>query len=262
MGRPACDEHARTAGSVHPGGRAARFTELAQHRLDLLLRGAAKNPVDAAPPPPLGGDVRPGKVAPTVEPAVPFLPGRRYTYRTVGLLSQAEKHARPTVSSTSSATRTAFNDGNKVSDLFGNNHAGARRQTLGLPVLHQRLRARQTLARTVHHHSPTARPSACVSTCASPRAISITLPAGTFDSYRIDPWQRPRQRRATRAQRLGRPEQMRGLLAMESVVRKSGRVVSAERVGLTEHVAGVSPAPARAIATEPVDKPPLSPLAY
>jgi hypothetical protein len=242
-----------------------KFAELAQHRLDLLLRERGEKPVDAAPPPPLGPEMCvPGKVAPYGGPAVPFLPGERYTYRTVDLLSQAEKTRTTDRVLDIVGDEVRFNDGNKVSDLFGNNVRApdGKRWTpyqffINDYALGKRWRAQFIITQP---------DGATVGVRFDLRVAArerITLPAGTFDSYRIE----ARGSDLASGAQLERsawvaPERMRGLLAMESVVRKSGTVVSAERVELTEHVAGESPAPARAMATEPVDKPPLSPLAY
>jgi hypothetical protein len=164
-----------------------KFAELAQHRLDLLLRERGEKPVDAAPPPPLGPEMCvPGKVAPYGGPAVP-LPARRalhLSHRRSSVTGR-EKHARPTVSSTSSATRCASMTATRVSDLFGNNVRAPDGKTLdALPVLHQRLRARQTLARAVHHHParrrdrrrafrPARRPRASASPCPPAHSTAI-----------------------------------------------------------------------------------------
>jgi hypothetical protein len=157
-----------------------------------------------------------------------------------------------------------FNDGNKVSDLFGNNVRApdGKRWTPYQFFIND-----YALGKRWHAQFIITQPDgATVGVRFDLRVAArerITLPAGTFDSYRIE----ARGSDLASGAQLERsawvaPERMRGLLAMESVVRKSGTVVSAERVELTEHVAGESPAPARAMATEPVDKPPPSPLAY
>ena len=146
-----------------------KFAELAQHRLDLLLRERGEKPVDAAPPPPLSPEMCvPGKVAPYGGPAVPFLPGERYTYRTVDLLSQAEKTRTTDRVLDIVGDEVRFNDGNKVSDLFGNN--------VRAPDGKRWTPYQYAGAHSSSSPSPTARPSACVSTCASPRASASPCP--------------------------------------------------------------------------------------
>lgn len=223
-----------------------KFAELAQHRLDLVLRERGEKPVQAAPAPPLGPEMcLPGKATAYGE-AVAFRPGERYTYRTVDLLSQAEtKRSTDTVIEIV-GDEVRYNDGNKVTDLFGNNVRApdGKRWTPYQFFINDYALGKRWPAQFVITQPDGSTVGVRFELRVAARE-RITLPAGTFDSYRIE----ARGADLSSGAHLERtawvaPDRMRGLLAMDSLVRKGGAVVSGERVELTDYVAaGVSPLP-------------------
>ena len=221
-----------------------KFAELAQHRLDLLLRQAGEKPVQAAPPPPLGPEmcapVAAGKAIPYSGQTASFRPGERYTYRTVDLVTQAESAGRTDTVLRIVGDEVLYNDGSKVSDLFGNN-VRAPDGTRWTP--YQFFIADYALGKRWPAQFIITRPDgARVGVRFELRVAArerITLPAGTFDSYRIE----ARGTDLASGAQLERtawvaPERMRGFLVMENLVRKGGAVVSGERIELTEFAAG------------------------
>ncbi|SBT03634.1 Peptidase C14 caspase catalytic subunit p20 [Candidatus Accumulibacter aalborgensis] len=225
-----------------------KFAELAQYRLDLVLRKRGEKPVHAAPPPPLGPEMcvpiaADGKASPYSGQTASFRPGERYTYRTVDLLAQTE-----TARSTDTVLRIVgdevlYNDGSKVSDLFGNNVRapdGKRWTPYQFFINDYALGKRWPTQFIITQPDGTT-----VGVRFEVRVAGrerITLPAGTFDSYRIE----ARGFDLASGAQLERtawvaPERLRGVLAMESLSRKGGTVVSGERVELTDYAAGVPP---------------------
>ncbi|KFB76871.1 MULTISPECIES: caspase family protein [Candidatus Accumulibacter] len=224
-----------------------KFAELAQHRLDAVLRERGEKPVQAAPPPPLGPEMcvpgaADGKAASYSGKVVSFRPGERYTYRTVDLVSQTE-----TARSTDTVLRIAgdevlYNDGSKVSDLFGNN-VRAPDGTSWTPYqffINDYALGKRWPAQFIVTRADGTKANVRFELRVAARE-RITLPAGTFDSYRIE----------ARGVDLGRgvqldrtawvaPERMRGFLAMENLVRKGGSVIGGERIELADYAAGAA----------------------
>ena len=163
--------------------------------------------------------------------------------RQVDLLAQTE-----TARSTDTVLRIVgdevlYNDGSKVSDLFGNNVRapdGKRWTPYQFFINDYALGKRWPTQFIITQPDGTT-----VGVRFEVRVAGrerITLPAGTFDSYRIE----ARGFDLASGAQLERtawvaPERLRGVLAMESLSRKGGTVVSGERVELTDYAAGVPP---------------------
>lgn len=223
-----------------------KFAELAQYRLDLALRERGEKPVHAAPPPPLGPEMcvpnsGDGKGSAYSGETVSFRPGERYTYRTVDLLSQTE-----TARSTDTVLRVVgdevlYNDGSKVSDLFGNNVRApdGKRWTPYQFFINDYALGKRWPAQFIVTQPDGSKTSVRFDLRVAGRE-RITLPAGTFDSYRIE----ARGFDLASGAQLERtawvaPERLRGFLAMEILARKGGTVVSGERIELTDYAASV-----------------------
>lgn len=233
-----------------------KFSELAQHRLDQILRARGERPVQtrsASAPPDLcvpGSTV--GKLATYSGPSVPFRMGETYHYRTVDLASKAEKERHTDRVVRIVGDEVFFNDGNQVTDLFGNSVRapdGTRWTPYQFFINDYALGKRWPAQFLVTQPDGTR-----VGVRFDLRVVSrerITVPAGTFDVFRIE----ARGTNLAGGTELERtawvaPDRMRGFLAMENVVRKGGRVVSGERVELVDHQPSDTVAPADA--TPPV----------
>jgi hypothetical protein len=211
-----------------PGGK---FAELAQFRLDQLLRARGERAVTAAPPPPscAAGDG---------QPAVPFRIGERYRYRTSNLLTGTETGRSDDQVTAIADGEVRFGDGRKVVDLFGNNVRApdGRRWTPYQFFIDDYALGKRWPAQFI----VTLADGRQVSTAFDLRVAArerITIPAGTFDALRIE----------ARGVDLGdgvvqernawvAPGRMRGYLAMETLTRRRGQLVSGERIELQEYL--------------------------
>ncbi len=239
-----------------------KFAELAQHRLDLVLRAKGEKPVHAAAPPPLGPEMCTPTTAGTAVSAsysgqgVGFQPGERYSYRTLDLLTRSETGRTTDAVLKVVGDEVYYNDGNKVTDLFGNS-VRAPDGTRWTPYQF-----------FIHDYALGKRwPAQFIVTQANGKASTlrfelrvaarerITLPAGTFDSYRIEARGNDLAG-GTRFERTAwvAPERMRGFLAMENVVRRDGAIVSGERIELVDY-AGAAATPASAAVPPVAEKP-------
>ncbi|WP_300449742.1 caspase family protein [Accumulibacter sp.] len=233
-----------------------KFAELAQHRLDLVLRQRGEKPVQAAPPPPLGPEMcvaaGEGRTASYSGQALPFRPGERYAYRHIDLLRQTE-----TARSRDTVLRIVGDevhyDGGKVTDLFGNQVRapdGTRWTPYQFFINDYALGKRWPAQFIVSQ--PDGRQVSIRFELRVAARERITLPAGTFDSYRIE----ARGVDLASGAQLERtawvaPERLRGFLAMENTVRKGGTLLSGERIELTEYAAGAAPAATPAVPGQP-----------
>lgn len=214
-----------------------KFSELAQFRLDQLLHARGEKPVEsrrgqteACPPPAAVAATPPG-------PPVPFRVGERYDYRTVDLLSHREKGHRQDTVTKVTADEVHFGEGGKVTDMFGNDvRAPDGRHWTPYQFF-------------IHDYRPGKHwPAQFRVKLADGREVNmsfdlrvvgrerITVPAGTFDAYRIEA-QGTNLDDGSRLERTAwvAPDQMRGFVAMELVTRRNGQVVAGERIELTGH---------------------------
>ena len=239
-----------------------KFAELAQHRLDVVLRQRGEKPVQAAAPPPLGPEMcvpgaASGKAASYSGQGLAFRPGERYSYRTVDLVKQTE-----TARSTDTVLgivgdEVQYNDGSKVTDLFGNNVRApdGTRWTPYQFFINDYALGKRWPAQFIVTQPDGSKANVRFEWRVAARE-RITLPAGTFDSYRIE----ARGVVLASGAQLERtawvaPERMRGFLAMENVGRRGGAGGSGGRIALTESAAGARvvpapPAPAAPVAPE------------
>ena len=212
-----------------------KFAELAQFRLDQLLAAKGEKPVRvraAATQACVPG--APPSSAAYSETAVAFKPGERYDYRRSDLLSGTEKGRFTSTVSKIENDEVSFNDGKTVTDLFGNNVRApdGRAWTPYQFFINDYQIGKRWQAQFV----VTLADGRQVNNSFDLRVVGrerITLPAGTFDALRIE----AKGKDLTGGADLERtawiaPEKMRGMLAMESLVRKDGKVTEGERIEL------------------------------
>ena len=232
-----------------PGGK---FAELAQFRLDQLLRSRGERPVTAAPPPP-------ACAAGEGQPAVPYRMGERYRYRTTNLVTGAETGRSDDLVTAIVDGEVRFGDGRKVVDLFGNNVRApdGRRWTPYQFFIDDYPLGKRWPAQFI----VTLPDGRQVTTAFELRVAArerITIAAGTFDALRIE----------ARGVDLGdgvvqersawvAPGRLRGYLAMETVTRRRGQMVSGERTELLEYQPPASAAPVAQPAAAPAPRNPL-----
>ncbi len=222
-----------------------KFAEMAQFRLDQILAQRGEKPVQplvAALPASRAGGAEPACAPGTAAPAgnaridTAYRVGDRYSYRRVDLRSGNETgRSTDTVSSVTSED-VFFNDGSKSTDLFGNQNRApdGRRWTP-----YQFFIADYQVGKKW--------PAQFVVTDASGREINIafelhvaareriTVPAGTFDAFRIEARGRNLSAGTTLERRYWvAPQTVRGFVAQENVTRKGDAVIDAERIELVE----------------------------
>lgn len=239
-----------------------KFAELAQHRLDLVLRAKGEKPVQASVPRPLGPEMcaptHPLSAATSYSgQSVAFQPGERYAYRSVDLMTQKESGRSTDVVLKIVGDEVFYNDGSKVTDLFGNS-VRAPDGTRWTPyqffindyALGKRWPAQFIVTQA---NGVTANTRFELRVAARER---ITLPAGTFDSYRIEA-RGNNLADGTQFERTAwvAPERMRGFLAMENLVRRGSVVVSGERIELIDYAGGAVAKPAVAAVPAPPEPP-------
>jgi hypothetical protein len=223
---------------VRPNGK---FAELAQFRLDHLLAAKGEKPV--APRAPTDEACVPGSAGAAATYSgkpVPFKVGERYDYRRSDLLTGAEKEKQSSKVSKIENDEVMFDDGKTVTDLFGNNvrapdgrkwtpyqffindyQIGKRWQAQFLVTLADGKQVNNTFDLRVAGRE------------------RITLPAGTYDAFRIEATGANLTNGATLERTVWiAPEKMRGFLAMESLVRRGATVIEGERVELTDYSTG------------------------
>jgi hypothetical protein len=232
-----------------------KFAEMAQFRLDQLLRAGGEKPVaprassaEACPAP---GTTA---TAAVTAPPVPYRVGERYAYRSVDLLTGTETGRSQETVTKITGDEVHFGEAGKVTDLFGNNvRAPDGRKWTPYQFF-------------IHEYQPGKRwPAQFLVTTAEGKQVNmafelrvaarerITLPAGTFDAYRIE----ARGANLSDGSSLERtawvaPERLRGFLAMESLTRRDGRLLSGERIELTAHQPAPEPRPNAG--TDPVNR--------
>lgn len=214
-----------------------KFAEMAQFRLDQLLAASGEKPIKARAA--LAPEACPaGSVAPYAGNARPFQPGESYSYRRINLLTQEEKNRyRSTVSQLKTEAGqdlVLWDDGKTVTDPFGNNvRAPDGRQWTPYQFFID------------DYHVGKHWQAQFIVTLADGKQISntfdlhvvgrerITLPAGTFDAFRIEAKGRNLSNGASLERRFWlAPDKFRGFLAMESLSRKNGQVLEGERTEL------------------------------
>jgi uncharacterized caspase-like protein len=222
-----------------------KFAELAQFRLDQLLAAKGEKSVKARS---TAGEVctpeKSGLPAPYSGVAQAYKVGERYAYRRLDLLSRQEKGRSDATISRIEGDEVHFSDG-QVRDPFGNDvRAPDGRQW----TPYQFFIADYQLGKRW--------PAQFIVTLADGRKVSnefqlrvanrerITLPAGTFDAFRIE----ARGANLSNGDVLERtawvaPERMRGLLALETTVKRDGKLIEGERSELVEHAAERPAAP-------------------
>jgi hypothetical protein len=171
---------------------------------------------------------------------VPFKVGERYDYRRSDLLTGAEKEKQSSKVSKIENDEVMFDDGKTVTDLFGNNvrapdgrkwtpyqffindyQVGKRWQAQFLVTLADGKQVNNTFDLRVAGRE------------------RITLPAGTYDVFRIEATGTNLSNGTTLERTVWiAPEKMRGFVAMESLVRRGATVLEGERIELIEYAAG------------------------
>ena len=217
-----------------------KFAELAQFSLDRLLAAKGEKPVK---PRSNGGEVctpdKPGLPAPYTGATKAYGVGERYAYRRLDLLSHTETSRSDATITRIDGDEVHFSDGH-ISDPFGNN---VRAPDGRHWTPYQFFIADYQLGKRW--------PAQFIVTLADGRLVSnefqlrvasrerITLAAGTFDAFRIE----VRGTNLSNGDVLERtawvaPEQMRGFLAIETVIRRDGKLIEGERTELVAHAAG------------------------
>jgi hypothetical protein len=217
---------------LRPNGK---FAELAQFRLDQVLASKGEktvrpraNTVEACVPgsPPAYSGV-----------ALPFRVGERYGYRRLDLLTSKEKDRVQNTVSKIEGDEVSYDQGKTVTDLFGNNVRapdGRKWTPYQFFINDYQLGKRWSAQFLV-----TQADGKQVNTRFELRVAGrerITLPAGTFDAFRIE----ARGTNLSNGAILERtawvaPDKMRGFLALESVVRLNDKRVEGERTELVEY---------------------------
>jgi hypothetical protein len=228
-----------------------KFAEMAQFRLDQLLAAKGENPVK-----PRSADTqiclpeKPGALPPYSGVAQAFKVGEYYAYRRLDLLSHREIGRTEARVKRIDGDEVHYSDG-KVTDLFGNNVRapdGQRWTPYQFFIADYQVGKRW--------------PAQFLTNLADGRQANnefqlrvvgrerITLPAGTFDAFRIDASGKDLnngdvlERTAWVA-----PDRMRGFLAMETQVRRNGKILQGERTELQSYAAH------QPLAPEPVAAP-------
>jgi len=225
-----------------------KFAELAQFRLDQRLAAQGERPVRPIQPlPARQAEVCvPGGIAPHTGSPVPFQPGERYGYRRLDLLTATEKDRFALTVRRIDGDEVFFDDGQTVTDRFGNNVRApdGRQWTPYQFFIDDYQVGKRWQAQFVVTRADGRRTSSTFDLRVVDRE-RITLPAGTFDAFRIE----------ARGTNLGdgstleqtawvAPDKMRRFLALETVIRQGGKAVSGERIELVEHRAAAGAAPA------------------
>lgn len=232
-----------------------KFAELAQFRLDQLLRGKgekAVKPRSSAPE-----QCQPGSALPYTGNPQPFKAGERYEYRRSDLLTRAESGRFQQTVSRIDGDEVVFDDGKTVLDRFGNNVRApdGRRWTPYQLFIDDYANGKRWSAQFI----VTQADGSEASTTFDLRVVGrekITLPAGTFDAFRIEATGN-NLKNGARLELTAwvAPDRFRGMLAMETLTRQNGQIVGGERVELTGY---------NASAPRPVASPPStsSPFSY
>jgi uncharacterized caspase-like protein len=219
-----------------------KFAEMAQFRLDQLLAAKGEKPVR-----PRAGTTdeacAPGNTAATPVYAaapVPYKVGERYAYRRVDLLTHADVARFDNTVTKVQGDEVFFNDGNTVTDLFGNNVRApdGRKWTPYQFFIADYQVGKRWPAQFLVTQADGKQSNTSFELRVAGRE-RITLPAGTFDAFRIE----ARGTNQTTGEQLERtawvaPDKMRGFLAMESLVRRDGKPVEGERTELVEYRPG------------------------
>jgi hypothetical protein len=217
-----------------------KFAEMAQFRLEQLLAARGEKPVRARAGGPQAcqpGKDEAGAAAPYAGPAVDFRAGETYRYRRIDLLSRAELGERREAVERLAGDEVHFADGKTVTDRFGNQVRapdGRKWTPYQFFIADYQLGKRWPAQFLVTQADGTQLSMEFELRVAARERI--TLPAGTFDAFRIE----ARGRNHGNGDVLERtawvaPEKMRGFLAMESLVRRDGLVVSGERTELLQY---------------------------
>jgi hypothetical protein len=215
-----------------------KFAEMAQFRLDQLLRAQGEKPV-APRTPPAELCPAPGAPAPaaTYGPPAAYRVGERYAYRSVNLLTGAETGRFEDTVTRIVGDEVHFGEAGKVTDLFGNNVRApdGRKWTPYQFFIHEYQLGKRWPAQFLVTQAD-GRQLAMTFELRVAARERITLPAGTFDAYRIE----VRGDNLSDGSSLERtawvsPERMRGFLAMESLTRRNGQVITGERTELLDY---------------------------
>ncbi len=212
-----------------------KFAEMAQFRLDQLLAAKGEKPVR-----PRTGTTEsclPGATTAAASytgPSVPYKVGERYAYQRTNLLTHADAGRFDNTVAKVMGDEVWFDDGNTVTDLFGNNVRApdGRRWTPYQFFIAEYQVGKRWPAQFLVTQADGKQSNISFELRVAGRE-RITLPAGTFDTFRIE----ARGTNQTTGELLERtawvaPDKMRGFLAMESVARQGSRIVDGERTEL------------------------------
>ena len=235
-----------------------KFAELAQFRLDQLLRNKGEKtikPRSTAPE-----QCQPGGALPYTGNPQAFKVGERYDYRRSDLLTRIETARFQQNVSRLDGDEVVFDDGKTVVDRFGNNVRApdGRRWTPYQFFIDDYATGKRWSAQFI----VTQADGSEAATTFDLRVVGrekITLPAGTFDAFRIEAIG-SNLKSGARLERTAwvAPERFRGMLAMETLTRQNGQIVSGERIELTAYKAGE----ARPAAAAPSVNTSSSPFSY
>ena len=220
-----------------------KFAEMAQFRLDQLLAANGEKPVRAR-----AGSAEiclPGtrQLASYTGQSVPYKVGERYGYRRLNMLTQTEVMRFEQTVAKVAGDEVFFNDGNTVTDLFGNNvRAPDGRKWTPYQFFIADYQVGKRWPAQFLVTLPDGRQHNTSFELRVAGRERITLPAGTFDALRIE----ARGTNLSTGDLLERtawvmPEKMRGFLAQESVVRRGGKLIEGERTELTAYALPASP---------------------
>lgn len=228
-----------------------KFSELAQFRLDQLLAAKGEKPVrsrfaavEACTPGSLNAATAYTGLS------VPFKAGEKYAYRRLDLIDRLEKARFESSVVRTEKDEVLFNDGKTVTDLFGNNvRAPDGRKWTPYQFFIDNYQAGK---RWQAQFLVTQADGKQTNTSFDLRVVGrerITLPGGTFDAFRIEATGvnlsdgRTLERTAWVA-----PDKMRGFLALESVVRRDGKMIEGERTELLGYTFAEPAPPAKSVA--------------
>lgn len=233
-----------------------KFAELAQFRLSQLLAANGEAPVR---PRVAAVDSCPAGAAGYAGISQPFRVGESYGYRRLNLLTHAESGRLVQKIARIERDEVWLDDGKTVFDLFGNNvRAPDGRQWTPYQFFIDDYRlGKRWQAQFLVTQADGRQNNVSFDLRVAGRE-RITLPAGTFDAFRIE----ARGLDASSGNQLERtawvaPERMRGYLAMEQLVRRAGRIIDGERTELT----GYAPPQAPAVAAPALPVAPAAPKA-
>lgn len=207
-----------------------KFAELALFQLTQLLAAKGEQPVRPR--------VAAGEACSLPQPVYagagqPFRIGESYTYRSLNLLTHAETRRFTQQVAQIERDEVAFDDGKTVVDLFGNNVRApdGRRWTPYQFFIDEYQVGKRWPAQFIVSQADGKENTVGFELRVAARE-RITLPAGTFDAFRIEARGQDSNGNTLERSAWVAPERMRGFLAMEQLTRRDGKLIEGERIEL------------------------------